>query len=124
MKRYKIFNINDYMYTLRDDTGRKFRISITFYDAEAPQEGEHLFLSEKLFDKKANEGVWHFHFGGLSECYGKNIPEEDIEHARKFVDSYSSSPFFTEVKAINAVNDEILVIKRDNERVILKRFYG
>ena len=96
---------------------QEYEIGITFYDVEpTPQKGEYIYLSEKLFDVKANEGLRHFHFGGLSEVYGRKVSQKEIEHAEAFADSPSTYH--------GTISDEILVIERNNERTFLKRFYG
>ena len=118
MKKYKIIKIDDFdCYTLENEMGQRFKIGITFYDIEpTPQRDEFIYLSEKLFDVKANEGLRHFSFGGLSEVYGKKVTEEEIELANAFVDSPNTYH--------GTISDEILVIERNNGRIFLKRFYG
>ena len=118
MKKYKINRIKDFSwYTLEDEIGQEYEIGITFYDIEPiPQKDEYIYLSEKLFDIKANEGLRYFSFGGLSEIYGRNITEKEIESANAFLDypdSYSGM-----------ISEELLIIERINERIVLKRFYG
>ena len=102
MKRYRVLNVDGYTFELQDETGAMGKIFLSFYDIDPPRMGEVIHLPEILFDKKANEGVVHFYFGKMSEPYGKNITQENI-------DEYQ---------------DEILIIERDNKRYYLKRFYG
>ena len=118
MKKYIIVKIDDVdWYTLKDETGQKNEIGITFYHGEPlPCVGDYIHLSEKLFDVKANEGIRNFHFGGLSEEYGRKILAKDVELANEFMDSPTSYN--------NTINDELLAFERNNERIILKRFYG
>ena len=103
MKEYRIVKIRDKnWYTLESEEGREYEIGIDFYDIEPlPQEGEYIRLSEKLFDIKANEGIRHFRFGGLSEIYGRNIKKKDYD-----------------------TSDEIFMIMRNGNKTYLKRWYG
>jgi len=102
MNRYNVIKADNYNYTLKDEVGDIFNISLQFYDVTPPQKGEYIWFSEKLLDKKANEGLVHFSFGKLTEKYGRKITQQNIK------DNI----------------DEILLIERDNKKLCLKRFYG
>ena len=102
MKRFEIVKIDDCDYTLADEMGDVYKISLTFYDITPPQTGEFINFSEVLLDKKAQEGIVHFHFGKFSDTCGRHItPENMHEHL-----------------------DEILIIESKNQQFSLKRLYG
>lgn len=105
MKKFKIIEVNqdNYKHKVIDEEGNLYNIILQFYNIEpVPQVGEYIYFSEKLFDKKLNEGLVHFSFGGLNEIYGKKITKRNIK----------------------SNVDEILVIERNNKKIYLKRFYG
>jgi len=102
LKRFQVIQCDDIDYTLVDENNDMFNISLTFYDVLTPKVGEYIMFSEILFDRKANEGIVHFHFGKLSEPCGRRITPENIDDHL----------------------NEILIIERDNNNLCLKRFYG
>jgi len=104
IKRYKIININDNNeYVLEDESKRKHIINLTFYDIEKPSIGDYIHFNIEFQNRKYdNNSYSSLNFGNLTECYGREITIENI----------------------NNKMDEILIIERDNQRIILKRFYG
>lgn len=104
MKKFKIIQINDDEYSLEDNEKEKYKIYLELFDVKSlPKVGEYICFSEKLLDVEANEGVRFFSFGGLSEVYGKDIKDGEVDES------------FEEL---------LIIIKNDNTRIFLKRFYG
>lgn len=104
MKKFKIIEINDSEYSLKDVDNKSYKIYLQFFDLEKlPQVGEYIYFSENLLDSVANEGVRFFSFGEMSAIYGKDIKNGDIDES------------FEEL---------CVIIRENNKKIYLKRFYG
>ena len=105
MERFRIIEINNSKYEnyiVKDDHGQKWNIGFKFYDIDTlPKVDDYICLSEKYFDKKANEGITFFSFGSLSGICGRDVSKENLDEC-----------------------DEIIIIEQGNKRTYLKRFYG
>jgi len=100
-KECKINNVDDDHYIVEDILdGQVYSIYITFFEKDhLPKKGDSICLSEKYLKKNPNE---YFCFGGLSEIYGKDVSNENLDES-----------------------EEIIIIKqRNNKKTYLKRFYG
>jgi len=102
IKKFVIIEINEYNYVVADEDGQLRDIFLQFYDLSTlPRNGDYICLSEKYFDKKANEGYMEFRFGGLSEPYGRDVTNTNL-----------------------AENEEVITIIQGDKKTYLKRFYG
>ena len=105
MERFRIIEVNDNNYenyVVEDTFGKRRNIGFQLYDIDTPpQVGDYIKLSKKYFDKVANEGVTFFRFGGLSEIYGRDVSNVDLDKS-----------------------DEIIIVEQGGNKTYLKRFYG
>jgi hypothetical protein len=103
MTEYKILKVGEYNnYTVEDARGVIRTIGLEWHDIDhPPQEGDCIRLSDKYFDKEANEGLTFFSFGGLSGIYGRDVSNENLDES-----------------------EEIIIILQENDKIYLKRFYG
>ena len=118
MKKYFIKKIRAYgSYTLEDEMGKTYKRGFEFFNIEPPpSEGEYIYLSEKLFDLNATEGLRFFRFGELSSVCGRTVKEKEIAKANAFMNSHCTYN--------GEISEELFAIERNNERIFLKQLYG
>ena len=99
MIKLKIMNIDNYIYTLTDEKGKKYSLNLDFIDLKNnPTIGDYIMFAEDLLNPKYDGASTTYTFGKLDSMYGRDIQStQDV--------------------------DVIKVITKDLE-IYLKRLYG
>ena len=99
MKKLKIINKDNYLYTLEDKEKNKYELNIEFQDIDTiPNIDDHIYISEKLLNNNYNEDNNIYTFGKLDSKYGKTIETEN--------------------------NPDVIRIDTKGQSIYLKRLYG
>lgn len=91
-----IKDISGYNYYLIDKNGYEYNLNIEFYDLEnKPKINDKIYMNKSLLSKPINQTL---SFGSLVGNYGRKITSSDDE--------------------------DIIILKRNDKNIYLKRFYG
>ncbi len=95
MEKLMIVKKDNYEYTLKDTDNKEYQFNMEFYNVEKdPEVGDYLFMSEKILQE--NNAV--LSFDTFESEYGRKIE--------------------------NALDDDIVVLMINEEKIYLKRVYG
>ena len=99
MKKLKIIQKDNYLYTLKDNNNKQYNINIEFQDTNIiPNINDCIYISEKLLDNNYNEYSTIYTSGSLDSIYGRKIDNEN--------------------------NPDIIRIDIKDKTIYLKRLYG
>lgn len=94
MVELRIMNVDKFYYYLVDNNGREYNLDIQFYDID-----ENPTVGDYIYiNQEILNSSKEFSFGSIMGEYGKNI--------------------------LDGNKEEIIVVKRENELIYLKRYYG
>ena len=99
MVKLEITAKDTYEYTLTDEDGKSYILSIDFMDInEKPEKGDYIYLSAELLNPKYDGYSTSYAFGNLESIYGKeNISLNDID---------------------------VIKLEKEGKEIYLKRLYG
>ena len=99
MIKLKIINIDNYIYNLEDEKGKKYIFNLEFMDVENKIDiSDFLYFSSELLDPMYEGYSKSYTFSNLNSKYGKrNLKEGDID---------------------------IIKVEQDGKEILLKRIYG
>lgn len=96
MIKLTITNLDNYLYTLKDEKGNVYNLKIEFHNLKnKPNIGNTIYINEQLLKNMNNQIT---SFGPLNGIYGKNIK--------------------------SANDKDLLILDNNTEEIYLKRYYG
>lgn len=98
IEKLTIKNINDFIYELENESHNKIKLKIQFFDYK-PEIGDKIYILDS-FLKDIKDNL--ISFGNLDNKTGKNLKEIEKKEILK----------------------ETIILKKNNEKIYLKRLYG
>ncbi len=78
MKKLKIINKDNYLYTLEDKDNNRYIFNLEFQEISImPDINDFIYISKKLLDKNYEEYSNMYTFGPLDSSYGRKINNEN-----------------------------------------------
>ena len=100
MKKLKIIEIDNYLYTLKDEENKIYKFTFEFHDIETlPKINEYIYMSDELLDINYKEYSNFYAFGSLEDTSGRKVDgDKNIQ--------------------------DVIAVQTDTKKKYLKRLYG